>query len=104
MVTSGHDLIHSYADFTQTLIDRFSKRDLELHFRELAHLKQSGSVDSYVSKFQRLLVMVTDVLERNSLFFSNMFQNYEKLTNMFSIFDLFYYYKGEIPKMILSHN
>jgi hypothetical protein len=36
LVTLGHASITSYMDFTQRLIDRFDKKDPELHFKELA--------------------------------------------------------------------
>jgi len=49
VVTLGYACITSYPDFTQRLIDRFDKKDLELHFRELAQLKQSSTSDAYIS-------------------------------------------------------
>jgi hypothetical protein len=63
LVTLGHASITSYLDFTQRLMDRFDKKDPELHFRELAQLRQSGTPDAYISEFQRIAVMVTDVSE-----------------------------------------
>jgi hypothetical protein len=39
LVTLGHAIITSYLDFTKKLMERFDKKDLELHFRELAQLK-----------------------------------------------------------------
>ena len=62
-MTLGHSSITSYLDFTQRLIERFDRKDLEIHFRELAQLKQSGSAESYISEFQRVAVMVTDITE-----------------------------------------
>ena len=38
LVTLGHNTITSYSDFTQRFMERFDKRDLEIHFRELAQL------------------------------------------------------------------
>lgn len=64
MITLGHDHIDSYAEFTERLIDRFDKKDPKLHFKELAQLKQLGSVDTYIAVFQRLSVLVIDILER----------------------------------------
>lgn len=64
MVTLGHNQITSYEEFTERLIERFDTRDPELHFKELAQLKQSGSVDAYIAKFQRLSVLVTDISPR----------------------------------------
>ncbi|XP_057823527.2 uncharacterized protein LOC131035817 [Cryptomeria japonica] len=64
MVTLGHNQIDTYAEFTERLIDRFDTKDLELHFKELAQLRQWGPIDSYISDFQRLSVLVTDISER----------------------------------------
>jgi hypothetical protein len=36
LVTLGYATITSYLDFIQTLMERFDKKDLELHFRELS--------------------------------------------------------------------
>src|SRR5713226_4416901 len=44
LVTFGHNTIHSYGEFTQKLMERFHRKDPEIHFRELAQLKQTGSV------------------------------------------------------------
>ena len=44
-------------------MERFDRKDPEIHFRELAQLKQTGSAESFISEFQRLAVMVTDVSE-----------------------------------------
>ena len=38
-------------------------RDPEIHFRELAQLKQIGSADAFISEFQRIAVRVTDISE-----------------------------------------
>ena len=51
LVMLGHSNIISYLDFTQRLIERFDQKDPEIHFRELAQLKQSGSAESYISEF-----------------------------------------------------
>jgi hypothetical protein len=63
LVTLGHVGVTSYLDFTQRLIKRFDKKDPELHFRELAQLKQTGSPEAYISEFQRVVVMVSDISE-----------------------------------------
>jgi hypothetical protein len=39
LVTLGHASITSYLDFTHKLIERFDKKDLKLHFRELPQIK-----------------------------------------------------------------
>jgi hypothetical protein len=64
LVTLGHATITSYLDFTQKLMERFDKKDPELHFRELAQLKQEGSPDAYITEFQKLAVTVSDISEQ----------------------------------------
>ena len=51
LVTLGHNTIRSYSDFTQRLMERFDKRDPEIHFRELAQLIQTTSVEAFISEF-----------------------------------------------------
>jgi hypothetical protein len=36
LVRLGHSRITSYRDFTDRLMDRFDRKDLEIHFRDLA--------------------------------------------------------------------
>jgi hypothetical protein len=43
LTTLGHNQITSYTEFTQRLIDRFDQGDLELPFRELTQLRQTGT-------------------------------------------------------------
>lgn len=45
------------------MIERFDRKDPALHFRELAHLRQTSSTKAYISEFQQLVVMVTYILE-----------------------------------------
>ena len=61
LVTLGYNTITSYTNFTQRLMDRFDKEDPEIHFRELAQLKQTGSAETFISEFQRVAVMVSDI-------------------------------------------
>ena len=63
LVTLGHSSITSYLDFTQRLIERFDRKDPEIHFQELAQLRQTGSAKSYILEFQRVAIMVTDITE-----------------------------------------
>jgi hypothetical protein len=41
LVTLGHRSITTYDEFTTRLIERFEKKDPEIHFRELAQLRQN---------------------------------------------------------------
>jgi hypothetical protein len=41
-------------------MDRFDRRDPEIHFRDLAQLRQSGTTKAFISEFQRAAVAVTD--------------------------------------------
>ena len=61
LVTLGHNTISSFGEFTQRLMERFERKGPEIHFRELSQLKQTGSVEAFISEFQRVVVMVTDV-------------------------------------------
>ena len=67
LVTLGHNTITSYPDFTQRLIEWFDRKDLEVHFRELAHLKQIGSAYAVILEFQRITVHDEDVHEEIAL-------------------------------------
>ena len=69
LVTLGHPNITSYLYFTQGLMDRFDKKDSELHFRELAQVKQVRTPYAYISEFHRIVVIVTDVLEHRLVIF-----------------------------------
>jgi hypothetical protein len=62
-VKLGHANITSYVDFTQSLMNRFD-RDPEIHFRELAQLRQTGLPEAYITNFQRMVVMVTDISQQ----------------------------------------
>jgi hypothetical protein len=64
MVTLGHANITSYVDFTQILMDKFDKKDPEIHFRELAQLRQTCTPEAYITYFQRMVVMVTDISQQ----------------------------------------
>jgi hypothetical protein len=64
LVTLGHVNITSYLEFTQKLMERFDRKDPEIHFRELAQLKQVGTPNAYITEFQRLAVTVTDISEQ----------------------------------------
>lgn len=46
LVTQNHRLIHSYQEFSNKLINRFDHKDVDMYYRELAQLKQSGCMDS----------------------------------------------------------
>ena len=63
LVTLGHNTISSYSEFTHKLMERFDRKDPEIHFRDLAQLKQTSSVKAFISEFQRVVVMVSDVSE-----------------------------------------
>ena len=64
MVTLHHDRITSYQEFVDRLVERFDRKDPETYFRDLAQLRQSGNLETYISDFQRLSVMVPSISER----------------------------------------
>ena len=61
MVTLGHSMVTTYAEFTRRLMERFDRRDPEQHFVELTRLKQTGSPETYIADFLRVSVMVPDL-------------------------------------------
>jgi hypothetical protein len=61
LVTLGHSRITSYKEFTERLMDIFDRRDPEIHFRDLAQLRQTGIAKAFISEFQR--VAVADISE-----------------------------------------
>lgn len=63
LVSLRHDQITSYNEFMDALIKRFDRKDSKVYLRDLAQLKQSGGLESYISEFQRLPVMVYGILE-----------------------------------------
>jgi hypothetical protein len=54
LVTLGHSCITSYREFTERLMDRFDRRDPEIHFRDLAQLRQTGTTEAFITEFQRV--------------------------------------------------
>jgi hypothetical protein len=62
-VTLGHSHITSYKEFTERIMDRFDRRDPEIHFKDLAQLRQIGTQEAFITKFQRVAVAVTDISE-----------------------------------------
>jgi hypothetical protein len=44
-------------------MERFEKRDPELHFRDLTQLRQIGLFETFITEFQRKVVVVLDILE-----------------------------------------
>jgi hypothetical protein len=47
LVTLGHSRITSYRDF----IDRFDRKDPEIHFMDLAQLRQTGIAEAFITEF-----------------------------------------------------
>ena len=52
--TLVHDHILSYEVFSNALMDRFERKDLELPFKELAQLKQVGNPKAYMLEFEKI--------------------------------------------------
>jgi hypothetical protein len=51
LVTVGHSHITSYREFTERLLDRFDRRDPEIHFRDLSQLRQTDTIEAFITKF-----------------------------------------------------
>jgi len=52
LVTLGHSRITSYREFTDRLMERFDRKDPEIHFRDLSQLRQTGTTKEFITKFQ----------------------------------------------------
>jgi len=61
LVTLGHNQITSYREFKERLMDRFDRRDSEIHFRDLAQLRQTSTTKTFITEFQQVPVAVTDI-------------------------------------------
>jgi hypothetical protein len=57
----GHSRITSYLKFIERLMERFDRRDPELHLRDLTQLKQTRSVEAFITEFQRKAMAVSDI-------------------------------------------
>jgi hypothetical protein len=49
LVTLGHANITSYVEFAQRVMDMFERKDREINFRELAQLRQSGTLEAFIT-------------------------------------------------------
>ena len=67
LVTQDHGLITSYEICSSKLITRFDRKDIEVYYRDLAQLRQSGSLDNFIDEFQRISVMVPDMIEQHKV-------------------------------------
>ena len=63
MKTLVHDPVTTYYEFTRILLYRFERKDPKISFREIAHVKKNGTPKAYIFEFQKLVVMVPDILE-----------------------------------------
>jgi hypothetical protein len=63
LVTLGHSHITSSREFTYRLMDRFDRKDPEIHVRDLAQLRQNGIAEAFITEFQRVAVAVIDISE-----------------------------------------
>jgi hypothetical protein len=61
LVTLGHSHITSYKELIERLMDRFDRRDPEIHFRDLAQLRQTGTTEAFITEFQRVVLVVSDI-------------------------------------------
>ena len=61
MTTLAYARVTAYDEFTRSLIERFDRKDPEEHFVQLTKLKQTGNLETYISEFLKLSVMVPDL-------------------------------------------
>jgi hypothetical protein len=63
LVTFGHSHITSYRGFTYRIMERFERKDPEIHFMDLTQLRQTCSTKAFIIEFQRVAMEVTDISE-----------------------------------------
>jgi hypothetical protein len=63
LVTLGHSRITSYREFTDRLMDRFDRKDPEIHFRDLAQLRQTSIAEAFIIDFQWVAMAMIDISE-----------------------------------------
>ena len=66
--TLVHASISSYLDFTWRLVERFYPRDAEAQFVGLTKLKQLEYLETYISKFLKLSIMVSNLTMTRRVF------------------------------------
>jgi hypothetical protein len=44
-------------------MDKFDKRDPKIHFRDLAQLRQTGTIEAFITEFQRVAMVVPNISE-----------------------------------------
>jgi hypothetical protein len=67
LVTLGHSHITSYKEFTKRIMDRFDRRDPEIHFKDLAQLRKTRTTEAFIIEFQRVVMAVTNISEPGSV-------------------------------------
>jgi hypothetical protein len=65
-VTLGHSRITSYREFIDRPMDRFDRKDPEIHFpeihfRDLAQLRETSTAEVFIIEFQRAAMAVIDI-------------------------------------------
>ena len=50
LVTLEHNQVITYIEFTKRLIDHFNRKDLEINYKDLAQMKQMGTINNYITK------------------------------------------------------
>jgi hypothetical protein len=61
LVTLGHSRITSYREFIDRIMDKFERKDPEIHFRDLAQLRQTSTAEAFIIEFQQVAMAVTDI-------------------------------------------
>lgn len=61
--TQEHQNITSYEEFSQKLIKSFDRKHPQEDFKRLTQLKQQGTIESYITEFQRISVRVSGIEE-----------------------------------------
>lgn len=67
LVAQDHGLITPDEIFSSKLTTHFDRKDIQVYYRDLAQLRQVGSLDDFIDEFQQILVMVPDMTEQRKV-------------------------------------
>lgn len=63
MASQGYAHIITFEEFTRRLVKRFDRKKENDYFRELNSLRQTETVDEFVTEVQKLVVMIHHIPE-----------------------------------------
>lgn len=68
MVSHGYSLITIFDEFTRILANRFDQKKEDDYFHDMKALRKLGSMDEFITKLQRLVIITHHFLEEILVF------------------------------------